>query len=69
MAKDISGPIQDEIMNLLRKYCEDDPNGDWNDAEWEVFVRNHASSQLLAYMKEKGKYWFYAKSRTGPIHV
>lgn len=55
---DYSGPIFDEIRNLLDKFTELDPHGLWDDDEWETYAREHASNDLKQYMEEKGEYWF-----------
>ena len=60
---DYSGPIFDEIRDLLQRFTDLDPDGDWDDAKWEAYAREHASEDLLKYMQRKGKYWFYAKPK------
>ena len=64
---DYSGPIFDEIRNLLQKYTDKDPDGEWSYEKWEEYVRTNASEKLKRYIKRKGKYWFYAKPKRNGI--
>ena len=64
---DYSGPIFQEIRELLQQYTDMDPDGFWDYEEWEAYARAHASEALLKYMKKKGKYWFYNKKREDNI--
>jgi hypothetical protein len=54
-------PVQDEITNLMDTFCRIDPDGMWDDDEWEAYVQEHGSDKLKRYIKRKGKDWFWGK--------
>lgn len=60
---DYSGPIFDEIRNLLQNFTDMDPDGEWDYSKWELYAKENASEKLKKYIKRKGKYWFYAKPK------
>ncbi|MBR6090210.1 MAG: hypothetical protein IKP86_09775 [Anaerolineaceae bacterium] len=62
---DYSDPIHQEIRKLLHQYAQMDPDGFWDESEWEAWAWEHASDRLRKYIKKEGKYWFDGKPRSG----
>lgn len=59
--KEYVDPVYDEIAQLMHTFCSIDPDGFWDDDEWDAYAREHASDKLKRYIKRKGKNWFYCE--------
>lgn len=66
---DYSGPIHQEIQELLHQYAQLDPKGIWDESKWEAYAWEHASDRLKEYIKKEGKYWFHGKPRKGAFEM
>ena len=53
--KDFSDPLYDELMDIVNAYCAIDPDSDWDEEEWQAFLKERATAELLALLQENAK--------------
>lgn len=50
---DYSAPEWGEVGRLLHEFCEIDPEGYWDENEWQAFLAENASDEIRQFIRDE----------------